>query len=48
MTAEQIFTNDGAQTPSSLPLSSDNIAMQVEKAGKTWKDYVETGNGCGP
>jgi hypothetical protein len=47
MTAEQIFTNDGAQTPSSLPLSSDNIAMQVEKAGKTWKDYVETGNGCG-
>ena len=46
-TAGQIFTNNDSQTPSSLPLSSDNIAMEVEKAGKTWKDYVETGNGCG-
>jgi hypothetical protein len=46
-TAGQIFTNDDSQTPSSLPLSSDNIAMEVEKAGKTWKDYVETWNGCG-
>ena len=46
-TAGQIFTNDDNQTPSSMPLSSDNIAMEVEKAGKTWKDYVETGNGCG-
>ena len=35
------------ETPSTLPLSSDNIAMEVEKAGKTWKDYVESGNGCG-
>ena len=46
-TAGQIFTNDDGQTPSSLPLSSDNIAFEVEQAGKTWKDYVETGNGCG-
>ncbi len=30
-----------------MPRSSDNIAMEVEKAGKTWKDCVETGNGCG-
>ncbi len=46
-TAGQIFTNDDGQTPSSLPLSSDNIAFEVEQAGKTWKDYVETGKGCG-
>ena len=46
-TAGQIFTNNDSQTPSSLPRSSDNIAMEVEKAGKTWKDCVETGNGCG-
>ncbi len=47
LTAGQIFTNDDGQTPSSMPLSSDNIAFEVQKAGKTWKDYVETGNGCG-
>src|SRR6266576_3853118 len=46
-TAVQIFTNDDGQTPSSMPLSSDNIAFEVQQAGKTWKDYVETGNGCG-
>jgi len=46
-TAGQIFTNNDSDTPSSLPLSSDNIAFEVEQAGKTWKDYVETGNGCG-
>jgi hypothetical protein len=46
-TAGQIFTNDDGQTPSSMPLSSDNIAFEVEQAGKTWKDYVETWNGCG-
>jgi Phosphoesterase family/Immunoglobulin domain len=46
-TAGKIFTNNDNDTPSSLPLSSDNIAAEVEKAGKTWKDYVETWNGCG-
>jgi len=46
-TAGQIFTNDDGQTPSSMPLSSDNIAFEVQQAGKTWKDYVETKNGCG-
>jgi len=43
LTAGQIFTNDDGQTPSSMPLSSDNIALEVQQAGKTWKDYVETG-----
>jgi len=52
-TAGQIFSNNDSDTPFSLPLSSDNIAAEVEKAGKTWKDYVETGGsdasvqGCG-
>src|SRR5881394_807790 len=47
LTAGQIFTNDDSDTPSSLPLSADNIALEVERAGKTWKDYVESWNGCG-
>ncbi|PYT77503.1 MAG: hypothetical protein DMG40_23165, partial [Acidobacteria bacterium] len=49
-TAGQVFTNDDTQTPSSLPLSSDNIAFEVQQAGKTWKDYVEnlpSASGCG-
>jgi len=46
LTAGQIFTNDDGQTPSSMPLSSDNIALELQQAGKTWKDYVETWNGC--
>src|SRR5438067_2022092 len=47
LTAGQIFTNNDSATPSSMPLSGDNIAFEVQKAGKTWKDYVETGMGCG-
>ena len=47
LTAGQIFTNNDSATPSSLPLSADNIALEVERAGKTWKDYVESWNGCG-
>src|ERR671925_452020 len=46
MASGVIPTNDDGQTPSSLPLSIDNIAHEVEQAGKTWKDYVETWNGC--
>ncbi len=49
LTAGQIFTNNDSDTPSSLGLSSsqDNIAHEVELAGKTWKDYVESTGGCG-
>jgi hypothetical protein len=47
LTAGQIFTNNDKDTPSSLPLSGDNIAFEVQQAGKTWKDYVESGMGCG-
>src|SRR2546421_62388 len=45
-----IPTNNDSATPSSLPLAIDNIAHEVEQAGKTWKDYVESDpniSGCG-
>jgi acid phosphatase len=41
LTTGQILTNDDSQTPSSFPVSADNIAREVELAGKTWKDYRE-------
>ena len=47
MASGVISTNNDSATPSSLPLSIDNIAFEVQQAGKTWKDYVESGNGCG-
>lgn len=49
LTAGQIFTNDDNQKPTTMPLSSDNIAFEVQQAGKTWKDYVEnlpSASGC--
>ncbi|HEX5410930.1 MAG TPA: choice-of-anchor D domain-containing protein [Terriglobia bacterium] len=47
LTAGQIFTNDDSETPSSMPLSDDNIALEVQNAGKTWRDYQESVHGCG-
>jgi phospholipase C len=46
----QILTNDDSQTPSTFPVPANNIALAVQQAGKTWKDYVEnlpTVSGCG-
>ena len=40
-TTGQILTNDDGQTPSSFPVMQDNIAHELELAGKTWKDYPE-------
>ena len=45
-----IPTNNDSASPSSMPLAIDNIAHEVEQAGKTWKDYVESDpniSGCG-
>ena len=45
-----IPTNNDSDTPSSRPLAIDNIAHEVEQAGKTWKDYAESDpniSGCG-
>jgi hypothetical protein len=37
-----ILTDDDGETPESFPVSKNNIALEVQKAGKTWKDYVES------
>jgi acid phosphatase len=36
-----ILTDDDGQTPQSFPVSLNNIALEVQNAGGTWKDYVE-------
>ena len=37
-----ILTDDDGETPESFPVSKNNIALEVQNAGKTWKDYVES------
>ena len=41
LTTGHILTNNDAQTPLSFPVSVDNIALDAQRAGKTWKDYME-------
>ncbi len=41
LTTGQILTNDDSQTPSSFPVSSDNVVRELVAAGKTWKSYAE-------
>ena len=41
MTTGQILTNDDNQTPSTFPVSADNMVRQLITAGKTWKSYAE-------
>ena len=41
LTTGYILTDDDSQTPQSFPISLNNIALEVQKAGLTWKDYVE-------
>jgi acid phosphatase len=36
-----ILTDNDSETPESFPVSKNNIALEVQKAGGTWKDYVE-------
>src|SRR5258708_1471474 len=38
LTTGQILTNDDSQTPSSFPVSADNIPRELELAGKTLRD----------
>ena len=42
LTTGQILTNDDSDTPSSFPVSADNIIRELNNAGKTWRDYVES------
>jgi len=41
MTTGQVLTNDNTMTPSTLPVSVDNIVSEMMLAGKTWKSYAE-------
>src|SRR5438445_1410377 len=41
MTTGQVLTNDDSQTPSSFPVSGDNVVRELLAAGKTWKSYAE-------
>jgi phosphatidylinositol-3-phosphatase len=46
----RIITDDDSETPKTLPISDHNIALEVQNAGMTWKDYVEdlpSVKGCG-
>jgi hypothetical protein len=36
-----ILTDDDSRTPQNFPVSQNNIALEVQNAGGTWKDYVE-------
>jgi phosphatidylinositol-3-phosphatase len=45
-----ILTDNDKKTPKNFPVSNNNIAYEVQNAGKTWKDYVESlpgVKGCG-
>ena len=42
LTTGQILTNDDSQTPSSFPVSVDNVVREVLAAGLTWKAYCES------
>ena len=42
LTTGQVLTNDDAQTPSSFPVSVDNVVRELVSAGKTWKAYAES------
>ena len=42
LTTGQILTNSDSQTPSSFPVSVDNVVRELINAGKTWKAYAES------
>ncbi len=42
LTTGQILTNDDNQTPSSFPVSVDNVVREVLAAGLNWKAYCES------
>jgi acid phosphatase len=41
LTTGQILTNTDSKTPSSFPVSADNVVRQLIANGKTWKSYAE-------
>lgn len=50
LTTGYLLTDNDSETPQTFPVSNNNIAYEVQQAGKTWKDYVESDPniaGCG-
>jgi hypothetical protein len=41
-TAGQVLTNNDSETPSSFPVSADNVLRELVAAGKSWKAYAES------
>src|ERR1700724_3486049 len=41
LTTGRILTNDDSQTPSSYPVSADNVVRHLIASGKSWKSYAE-------
>lgn len=41
LTTGQILTNTDSKTPSSFPVSVDNVVREILAAGKTWRSYAE-------
>jgi len=41
-TTGQILTTDNSQTPTTFPVSADNVVRELVAAGKTWKQYAES------
>jgi len=42
LTTGQVLTNNDSETPSSLPVSANNVVRELVAAGKTWKAYAES------
>jgi acid phosphatase len=42
LTTGQVLTNTDSETPSSFPVSADNVVRELVAAGKTWKAYAES------
>jgi phosphatidylinositol-3-phosphatase len=41
LTTGQVLTNDDNETPSSFPVSVNNVVRELAANGKTWKSYAE-------
>ncbi len=42
LTTGQVLTNNDSETPSTFPVSADNVVRELLAAGKTWKAYAES------
>ncbi len=42
LTTGQVLTNNDSDTPTSFPVSADNVVRELVAAGKTWKAYAES------